>query len=70
MSLVSFGGATRIGPMQQQLTAVTVDETKLGQHAATLLNDMRSGKRQIESEERIEIPLGISDGVSLAQIKS
>ena len=29
MSLVSFGGATRIGPMQQQLAAVTVDETKL-----------------------------------------
>ena len=70
MSLVSFGGATRIGAMQQQLTAVTVDETKLGELAAGLLNDMRSGKKQIESEERIEIPLGISVGMTLAQIKS
>jgi GntR family transcriptional regulator, arabinose operon transcriptional repressor len=70
VSLVSFGGATRIGAMQQQLTAVTVDETKLGELAAGLLNDMRSGKKQIESEERIEIPLGISAGMTLSQIKS
>src|SRR6201999_1494268 len=41
MSLISFGGSTRIGPMQQQLSAVTVDEVALGQHAASLLDDMR-----------------------------
>lgn len=70
MSLVSFGGATRIGPMQQQLTAVTVDEATLGQHAARLLNDMRTGKRSIESEDRIEIPLGLSEGITLAHFKA
>ena len=62
ISLVSFGGAVRIGPMQQQLTAVTVDEMNLGKLAASLLHDMRSGKRPIESDDRIEIPLAMSRG--------
>ncbi len=70
MSLMSFGGAARIGPVQQQLSAITVDEAALGQQAATMLSEMRSGKRLIESEDRIEIPLGISDGMTLAQLKS
>jgi DNA-binding LacI/PurR family transcriptional regulator len=70
MSLISFGGATRIGPMQQQLSAVTVDEVALGQHAASLLDDMRSGRKPIEHEDRIEISLGISEGITLAPLKS
>ena len=56
--------------MQQQLTAITVDETKIGHLAANLLNDMRGGKKPIESEDRIEIPLGISEGITLGQLKS
>jgi DNA-binding LacI/PurR family transcriptional regulator len=70
MSLISFGGATRIGPMQQQLSAVTVDEVALGQHAASLLDDMRSGRKPIEHEDRVEISLGISEGITLAPVKS
>ena len=42
MSLVSFGGATRLGPMQHRLAAVTVDEAMVGRLAADLLVEMRS----------------------------
>lgn len=68
MSLVSFGGATRLGAMQHRLTAVTVDEAKVGQMAADLLAEMRSGRRPIESGERFEIPLGLHEGQTLRQI--
>ena len=65
ISLVSFGGANRLGPMQHRLTAVTVDEAMIGRLAADLLNEMRSGKRPIESEERFEIALGFHEGQTL-----
>lgn len=62
MSLMSFGGSSRISPMQQRLTAVTVDEVAIGRLAAGLLDEMRHGKRAIQSDERFEITLGISEG--------
>jgi GntR family transcriptional regulator, arabinose operon transcriptional repressor len=68
MSLVSFGGATRLGAMQHRLTCVTVDEAMIGRLAAKLLDEMRSGKRTIESDERIEISLGFSEGRTLRQV--
>src|SRR5688500_7168510 len=68
ISLVSFGGATRLGPMQHRLTAVTVDEAMFGRLAAKLLDEMRSGKRAIDSSERIEISLGFSEGRTLRQL--
>ena len=67
ISLVSFGGATRLGPMQHRLTAVTVDEAMVGRMAADLLSQMRSGKRLIESDERIEIELGFHPGQTLGE---
>jgi GntR family transcriptional regulator, arabinose operon transcriptional repressor len=70
MSLVSFGGATRLGPMQHRLTAVTVDESMIGQLAAQLLHEMRSGIRPIDSNERFEISLGLNQGETLATVKN
>jgi GntR family transcriptional regulator, arabinose operon transcriptional repressor len=67
VSIVSFGGATRLGPLQNQLTAVTVDETTIGRFAADLLDEMRSGRRRIDSDERIEIALGFHEGQTLAE---
>lgn len=67
MSLLSFGGATRLGPMQHRLTAVTVDENAIGRQAADLLTQMRTGRRAIESDERIEIELGFHTGQTLGQ---
>jgi GntR family transcriptional regulator, arabinose operon transcriptional repressor len=68
MSLVSFGGAKRLSPMQQRLTAVTVDEAAIGRLAVELLDEMRQGKRLIESEERVDIGLGISEGQTLDEV--
>jgi DNA-binding LacI/PurR family transcriptional regulator len=67
ISLISFGGATRLGPMQHRLTAVTVDENAIGRLAADLLAQMRTGRRSIESDERIEIELGFHTGQTLGQ---
>ena len=68
MSLVSFGGATRLGPMQHRLSAVTVDEAMVGRRAAELLGEMRSGRRSIEFDERSEIALGFHQGQTLGQL--
>ncbi|MGB7158674.1 MAG: substrate-binding domain-containing protein, partial [Tepidisphaeraceae bacterium] len=70
ISLISFGGASRITPMQQRLTAVTVDEVEIGRRAAELLDEMRSGRRAIQSDERFEISLGLSEGQTVADIRS
>jgi DNA-binding LacI/PurR family transcriptional regulator len=67
MSVVSFGGATRLSPVQQRLTAVTVDEAAIGRLAVKLLSEMRQGRRSIDSDERFEIPLGISEGQTLGE---
>lgn len=67
ISLVSFGGATRLGPIQHRLAAVTVDEAMVGRLAADLLAEMRSGRRAIESDERIELDLGFHQGRTLGQ---
>ena len=67
ISLISFGGAARLGPMQHRLTAVTVDENSIGRLAADLLAQMRTGRRSIESDERIEIELGFHTGQTLSQ---
>jgi len=68
VSLVSFGGATRLGPMQHRLAAVTVDEAAVGRLAADLLSEMRSGRRLIEHDERFEIELGFHEGQTLGQV--
>jgi len=68
MSLVSFGGATRLGPMQHRISAVTVDEAMVGRRAADLLSDMRSGRRPIDLDERFEIALGFHEGQTLGEV--
>jgi DNA-binding LacI/PurR family transcriptional regulator len=68
VSLVSFGGATRVGPMQHRIAAVTVDEAKVGRIAANLLDEMRSGARPLEGDERTEIPLGFHEGQTLSEV--
>ena len=65
VSLISFGGATRLGPMQHRLTAVTVDEAMIGRLAAQLLDEMRSGRRPIDADEQIGIDLGFHEGQTL-----
>ena len=58
----------RLGPMQHRLSAVTVDENEIGGLAARLLDEMRSGSRAIESDERFEIALSFHEGQTLGRI--
>jgi len=65
ISLVGFGDANRRGTVVRQLTSVTVDEREVGQRAAELLHEMRSGERPIDDDERIMVPLGFAEGRTL-----
>ena len=67
ISLVSFGGTWREGAIVSRLTAVTVDEARLGRQAASLLYEMRDGSRQIDDGEEIILPLSLSEGQTLGR---
>jgi DNA-binding LacI/PurR family transcriptional regulator len=64
VSVVSFGGADRSGVITRRLTSVTLDGADMGRRAARLLDEMNDGRRPLESDEIINMPLGLSDGGS------
>ncbi len=65
ISLISFGGAWREGALTRRLTAVTVDEEKLGQHAARLLDEIRRHERPLNDSAEMVMPLSWADGETL-----
>lgn len=65
ISLVSFGGAYRHGVLAKLLCAITVDETRAGALAVKLFNEIRSGERAIDVDERVELALALSEGETL-----
>jgi DNA-binding LacI/PurR family transcriptional regulator len=67
VSLVSFGGTWREGAIASRLTAVTVDEAKLGSEAARLLKEMHGGSRPLDNDEQIILPLNLSKGQTLGE---
>ncbi len=69
VSLVSFGGSRRHGAIASRLTAITIDDVKMGQDAIELLEQMRTGTLPLDSNETRELPLGISDGRTLSSLK-
>ncbi len=66
VSIISFGGKQRRGAIIRRLTSVVIDGEDIGRQAARLLNEMCSKQRSIHDTEDIQIPLGLSDGQSLA----
>jgi GntR family transcriptional regulator of arabinose operon len=66
MSLVSFGGASRMGDLTRRLTAVTVDESQTAQLTAKLLHEMLVGDRPITDGSHFAVPLGIHAGETIA----
>lgn len=66
VSLVGFGGSVRNGALARRLTSVTIDEIRLGREAVELLDQMRHGELPIDTSETREIPLGLSNGSTLA----
>ena len=65
ISLMGFGGTERRGAVLRQLTSVAVDEAQVGRRAVELIEEIRSGKRSITDNEKIVIPLVMTDGRTL-----
>ena len=66
VSLVSFGGTRRMSAIQRSLSCVTVDEGEIGRRAAALLTEMSDGKRSLEDNEQVVMPLNLYEGNTLA----
>jgi LacI family transcriptional regulator len=66
ISLVSFGGASRMNALTKRLSAVTVDEAKTAKLTARLLGEMLSGDRSITDSTPFSVPLGCHLGETIA----
>ncbi len=70
ISLMGFGGMDRRGAIIKRLSSVTLDGRQVGQKATELLVEMSNGKRPITNTEVITLPLGLTEGRTLAQAPS
>ncbi|MGC1275111.1 MAG: GntR family transcriptional regulator [Planctomycetaceae bacterium] len=68
VALVGFGGFRRPGVLARRLTSVTVDEIRLGHEAVELLDRMSRGELPIDLDETRDMPLGLSEGLTLAHV--
>ncbi|MGD9634373.1 MAG: GntR family transcriptional regulator [Pirellulales bacterium] len=66
ISLVSFGGASRMSPLTKRLAAVTVDEAKTAKLTAKLLDEMLRGELSITDSSQFSVPLGSHLGETVA----
>jgi GntR family transcriptional regulator, arabinose operon transcriptional repressor len=66
ISLVSFGGASRMTALARRLSAVTVDEAMTARLAARLLEEMLRGRRPISDATPFSVPLGCHLGETIA----
>lgn len=65
LSLIAFGGTWRAHGLAERISCVAVDEVALGERAAEVLNEMRSGKRALDSDERIEFGVTLLPGETI-----
>ena len=65
LSLIYFGGTWPNGVLAERITCVAVDEQAIGARASELLNEMRSGARPIDDQERIVFPVTLMPGETL-----
>jgi GntR family transcriptional regulator, arabinose operon transcriptional repressor len=65
MSLITFGGSSRRHVVAQQLTAVAIDETAVGQLAARLLSEMADSQRPIKNCEQFTAAVDFHAGQTL-----
>jgi GntR family transcriptional regulator of arabinose operon len=66
VSLVSFGGASRMSALTKRLTAVTVDEPMTARLTARLLSEMLRGERPITDSTPFSVPLGCHLGETIS----
>ncbi|NLX99343.1 MAG: GntR family transcriptional regulator [Rhodopirellula sp.] len=65
LSLVGFGGGLCLGALSERLATVTVDEVELGRRAVALIEEIRTGREPLTSQQRIVMPLKLSEGETL-----
>lgn len=65
LSLIAFGGMWRGDGLAERISCVAVDEYEVGARAARLLREMRSGKRALDNDERVEFPVQMLPGETL-----
>ncbi|QDT86950.1 GntR family transcriptional regulator [Gimesia chilikensis] len=70
ISLIGVGDQVRHSVLQQQITSVTVDETRLGHRAAELLDQMRTGGMAIETTLTEVMPVEVYQGTTLGPVNT
>jgi DNA-binding LacI/PurR family transcriptional regulator len=65
LAIIGFGDAVREGTFRRQLASVTISGVELGQKAASLLDEMRSGKRPINSTEVVLVDPAFFPGTTV-----
>ena len=65
LSVVAFGGTWRPHGLAERISCIAVDEHAVGAKAVEVLNEMRNGKRPLESDERIEFPVALVPGETI-----
>ena len=65
LSLVGFGGTWRSGAVRERLASVVVNEQELGMRAAKILHEIRTGRRRLDSDKQILMPLSLLAGQTL-----
>ena len=68
ISLVSFGCTWRPNEALQRISSIVTDEEQVGRQAARLLLEMCEGRRELDRQYTIEIPLSLYDGGSLGKV--
>ena len=65
LSIIHFGGTQRSGALAQKLACVAVDEHELGALAGRMLAEMREGKRSVNSDETVVLPVTFVPGETI-----
>jgi len=65
VSIVCDGGSHSSGAIARRLTRITLDERAAAQLAVQLLVEMRQGRRPLNDDEILPIPLGFYEGETL-----
>ena len=65
ISVISFGGKNRQGAIVRQFTSVVIDGAWVGRRAGELLQEMQDGRRPLDDNEEIVIPISMAEGRTL-----
>jgi GntR family transcriptional regulator, arabinose operon transcriptional repressor len=66
LSIVCDGGSHSSGAIARRLTRITLDERAAAQRAVQLLVEMRQGRRSLNDNEVLPVPLGFHEAETLA----